>query len=99
MLASLALFLVEAGVIPVSGAFIVETETYTRLAGYSWKTNEHGLTIDSVTKFHLVSPNGTEIVVTEENEDLWFALKVCLNNGDRGRLTVDTYYREDLITT
>ena len=83
MLASLALFSVEAGVIPVSGAFFLETETYTRLAGYSWKTNEHGLTIDSVTKFHLVSPNGTEIVVTEENKDLWFALKVCLNDGDR----------------
>ena len=75
------------------------TETYTRLAGYSWKTNAHGLTIDTVTKFHLISPNGKEIVVTEENEDLWFALKVCLNDGDRGRLTVDTYYREGSITT
>ena len=61
---------------------IVETEAYMRVTGYSWKSNEYGLTMDSVTKFHLVSPNGTEIEVTEANEDLWFALKVCLNDGD-----------------
>jgi hypothetical protein len=44
-----------------------------------------------------VSPNGTQIVVTETDEDLWFALKACLNNSDGGRseLTVDSYYRED----
>jgi hypothetical protein len=73
-----------------------------RVAGYSWKSNEYGLTIDSVTEFHLVSPNGTEMVVTEANEDLWFALKVCLNDGGGGRgneLTVVSYYRGDSITT
>ncbi|KAF8463791.1 FAD-binding domain-containing protein [Russula ochroleuca] len=48
--------------------------------GYSWKSNEHGLTVDTVTEFHLVSPNGTEIVVTEADEDLWFALKGGFNN-------------------
>ncbi len=52
------------------------------VAGYSWKTNEYGLTVDSITEFHLVSPNGTQIVVTEADKDLWFALKVCLNDGD-----------------
>jgi hypothetical protein len=56
-----------------------------RVTGYSWKTNEYGLTVDTVTEFHLVSPNGTEIVVTKADEDLWFALKVCLNDGDGGR--------------
>ena len=64
-----------------------------RMTGYSWKTNEYGLTVDTVTEFHLVSPNGTEIVVTKADEDLWFALKVCLNDGDGGRrndLTVDS---------
>ena len=55
--------------------------------------------MDSVTQFNLVSPNGTEIVVTKANEDLWFALKVCLNDGDGGTLNVDTYYREDSIIT
>ena len=66
------------------------------VAGYSWKSNEYGLTVDSVTEFHLVSPNGTEMVVTEADEDLWFALKVCLNDSDGGRsndLNVDSYYR------
>jgi hypothetical protein len=53
-----------------------------RVAGYSWKTNEYGLTIDSVTEFHLVLPNGTQTVVTDADKDLWFALKVCLNDGD-----------------
>jgi hypothetical protein len=48
------------------------------MTGYSYKSNEHGLSVDTVTEFHLVSPNGTEIVVTEAEKDLWFALKVCL---------------------
>lgn len=46
--------------------------------GYSWKSNEYGLTVDTVTEFHIVSPNGTQMVVTETDRDLWFALKVCL---------------------
>jgi hypothetical protein len=53
-----------------------------RVPGYSWKTNEFGLTVDTVTEFHLVSPNGTQMVVTETDKDLWFALKVCLNICD-----------------
>ncbi|KAI0274508.1 hypothetical protein BGY98DRAFT_1115669 [Russula aff. rugulosa BPL654] len=48
--------------------------------GYSWKTNQYGLTVDTVTEFHLVSPNGTQMVVTETDKDLWFALKGGLNN-------------------
>lgn len=69
-----------------------------RLSGYSWKTNEYGLTIDTVTEFHLVSPNGTQIVVTETDEDLWFALKVCLNMGETKKgneITADLHHRED----
>ncbi|KAF8463790.1 hypothetical protein DFH94DRAFT_686682 [Russula ochroleuca] len=45
------------------------------VAGYSWKSNQYGLTVDTVAEFHIVSPNGTEIVVTKADEDLWFALK------------------------
>ncbi|KAH9988281.1 FAD-binding domain-containing protein [Russula compacta] len=48
--------------------------------GYSWKTNQYGLTIDSVTAFELVLPNGDVAVVTEKDEDLWFALKGGFNN-------------------
>jgi len=51
------------------------------VAGYSWKTNEYGLTVDTVTEFHLVSPNGTQMVVTESDKDLWFALKVWATEG------------------
>lgn len=47
-----------------------------RVPGYSWKTNQYGLTVDTVTEFHLVAPNGTQIVVTETDKDLWFALNV-----------------------
>jgi hypothetical protein len=72
-----------------------------RVPGYSWKTNEYGLTVDTVTEFHLVSPNGTQMVVTETDKDLWFALKVCLYMGDGkgNELTVGSHYREDLTTT
>lgn len=45
--------------------------------GYSWKTNQYGLTIDTVEAFNLVLPDGTFQVVTSLNEDLWFGLRVC----------------------
>ena len=102
VLASQALLWGEASVIPFSGPSIVGAEVYMRVTGYSWKSNEYGLTVDSVTGFHLVSPNGTEMVVTEADEDLWFALKVCLNDGDGGRnneLNINSYDREDSTTT
>ena len=59
----LALPLVEVSVAPLFGSFIVGTGIYMHATGYSWKTNQYGLTVDSVTEFHLVSPNGTQIVV------------------------------------
>jgi FAD/FMN-containing dehydrogenase len=69
---------------------------YPHVAGYSWKTNQYGLTIDTVTAFELVLPNGTLKRVTEKDEDLWFALRVgptvSLNNRNIG-LTVIS--RED----
>jgi hypothetical protein len=46
------------------------------MAGYSFKTNQYGLTIDTVTAFELVLPNGHVKKVTEEDDDLWFALRV-----------------------
>src|SRR5229473_6138158 len=84
VLVSLASLSVEASAVPLSGSLIAGTEACMHVAGYSWKTNEYGLTVDSITEFHLVSPNGTQIVVTEADKDLWFALKVCLNDGDEG---------------
>lgn len=45
--------------------------------GYSWKTNQYGLTIDSVVNFELVKPDGTILQVTKDTQpDLFFGLKV-----------------------
>jgi hypothetical protein len=56
------------------------------VTGYSWKTSQFGLTIDTVTEFELVLPSGQVKTVTEEDEDLWFGLKVCPNQGYDGRV-------------
>ncbi|EPS98357.1 hypothetical protein FOMPIDRAFT_83615 [Fomitopsis schrenkii] len=49
--------------------------------GYSFKTNQHGLTVDTVRGFDLVLPNGTATNVTEStNPDLFWALKGGFNN-------------------
>ncbi|KAF8260156.1 hypothetical protein EI94DRAFT_1790097 [Lactarius quietus] len=43
--------------------------------GYSWKTNQYGLAVDNVVAYELVLPNGRVTSVTEQDEDLWFALR------------------------
>ncbi|KAH7886192.1 hypothetical protein F5I97DRAFT_1229441 [Phlebopus sp. FC_14] len=48
--------------------------------GYSWHTNQYGLTVDTVEAFQLVLPNGTVTDVTASEEDLFFALKGGFNN-------------------
>ncbi|KAG9308233.1 FAD-binding domain-containing protein [Chiua virens] len=54
---------------------------FTLGGGYSWHTNQYGLTIDTVQAFELVTPNGTVVDVTEIlSPDLFFALKGGLNN-------------------
>ncbi|KAG8161219.1 hypothetical protein KVR01_009483 [Diaporthe batatas] len=53
---------------------------FTLGGGYSWKTNQHGLTSDTVVQFNLVLPNGTiSSASAENNPDLFFALKGGLN--------------------
>jgi FAD/FMN-containing dehydrogenase len=47
------------------------------VGGYSWKTNQFGLAVDNVVAFELVLPSGQVKVVTEKDQDLWFALRVC----------------------
>jgi FAD/FMN-containing dehydrogenase len=50
---------------------------FTLGGGYSWKTNQYGLTLDTVQAFELVLPNGNVTTVTEAaNADLFFGLKV-----------------------
>jgi hypothetical protein len=60
------------------------------LPGYSWKTNQFGLTVDTVTAFELVKPNGDIVTVTESSDpDLFFGLKVVWFTPDFLRLLTD----------
>ncbi|CAE7186855.1 unnamed protein product [Rhizoctonia solani] len=54
---------------------------FTLGGGYSWLSNQYGLTIDTVTAFEVVLPNGTITTATEtQNSDLFFGLKGGFNN-------------------
>jgi FAD/FMN-containing dehydrogenase len=51
-----------------------------QFAGYSWFSNQYGLTIDTVQAFEVVLPNGTIATVSDTAyPDLFFGLKVCLS--------------------
>ncbi|KAL1614040.1 hypothetical protein SLS56_012195 [Neofusicoccum ribis] len=52
---------------------------FTLGGGYSWKTNQHGLTCDTVKSFTVVLPNGTISRVDSSQPDHFFALKGGLN--------------------
>lgn len=46
-------------------------------AGYSWLTNQYGLTLDNIIGYELVLPDGEITSVTEASQpDLFFSLKV-----------------------
>ena len=65
---------------------------FTLGGGYSWISNQYGLTIDNVVSYELVLPNGTVTTVTSANPDLFFALKGGYNNfGIVTRFTLKTY--------
>ncbi|KAF8551796.1 FAD-binding domain-containing protein [Imleria badia] len=66
---------------------------FTLGGGYTWFTNQYGLTIDTVQAFELVMPNGTAINVTDTSSpDLFFALKGGQNNfGIVTRFTLKTF--------
>ncbi|QRV84353.1 FAD-binding domain protein [Ceratobasidium sp. AG-Ba] len=54
---------------------------FTLGGGYSWLSNQYGLTIDTVTEFEVVLPNGTITAASEGlNPDLFFGLKGGFNN-------------------
>ncbi|KAI0298412.1 hypothetical protein B0F90DRAFT_1862245 [Multifurca ochricompacta] len=70
---------------------------FTLGGGYSWKTNQYGLAVDTVTEFELVLPNGKVMVVTEKNKDLWFALKGGFNNyGIVTKITLKSHKQTDV---
>lgn len=60
--------------------------------GYSWLTNERGLTVDNIVSYQLVLPNGTVTTVDENVPDLFFALKGGYNNfGIVTKFTLKAY--------
>ncbi|KAF8263463.1 FAD-binding domain-containing protein [Lactarius quietus] len=77
-------FNIIAGRIPTVGI-----SGLTLGGGYSFMSNQYGLTIDNMAAYELVLPNGTVTDVTESNEDLWFALRGGGNNF--GIVTKFTY--------
>lgn len=66
---------------------------FTLGGGYSFLTNQYGLTLDTVTGFELVTPTGAILEVTQSSyPDLMFALKGGYNNfGIVTRFTLQTY--------
>ena len=47
--------------------------------GFSYKTNEYGLTVANVVSFEIVLPNGTVTSASRsENKDLFWTVRVCL---------------------
>ncbi|KAK7448813.1 hypothetical protein VKT23_013543 [Stygiomarasmius scandens] len=66
---------------------------FTLGGGYSWLTNQHGLTIDTLTSLELVKPDGSVVNVTESSDsELFWALKGGLNNyGIVTRFTLNTF--------
>ena len=59
------------------------TALYTEefLTGYSYKTDQYGLAMDSIVGFNLVLPNGTLAYVTQSTQPaLFFGLKGGFNN-------------------
>ncbi|KAF9225427.1 FAD-binding domain-containing protein [Gyrodon lividus] len=61
--------------------------------GYSYLTNQYGLTIDTVEAYELVSPDGTVRNVTEKSDlELFFGLRGGFNNfGIVTRFTLRTF--------
>ncbi|TRM63422.1 hypothetical protein BD626DRAFT_494316 [Schizophyllum amplum] len=61
--------------------------------GYSWKTNQYGLTVDTIVAIELVKPTGEVVTVSEDSDpDLFWALKGGFNNyGIVTRFTLKTH--------
>jgi hypothetical protein len=76
-LALVVSYSVEVGHWRVSASLYTDTSP----TGYSYKTNQYGLAIDTIVGYNLVLPNGTVTCVTESTHpDLLFGLKGGFNN-------------------
>ncbi|KAG1839889.1 FAD-binding domain-containing protein [Suillus subalutaceus] len=55
--------------------------------GYSYLTNQYGMSIDSVVAYELVMPNGTVAEITDStNPDLFFALRVSFQRSNHSQV-------------
>ncbi|KAJ7734461.1 FAD-binding domain-containing protein [Mycena metata] len=68
---------------------------FTLGGGYNWLTNQIGLTLDTVSAFELVKPNGQIVTVTAtSNPDIFFGLRGGFNNfGIVTKFTLKTFKR------
>ncbi|KAH9925023.1 FAD-binding domain-containing protein [Epithele typhae] len=66
---------------------------FTLGGGFSWKTNQFGLTVDNLSGYELVLANGSVLSVTAESyPDLFFGLKGGYNNfGIVTRFVLNTH--------
>ncbi|KAJ7581441.1 FAD dependent oxidoreductase [Mycena floridula] len=66
---------------------------FTLGGGYSFKTNQYGLTVDTIVAYELVKPNGKVVTVTLKSDpELFFGLKGGFNNfGIVTRFTLKTH--------
>jgi FAD/FMN-containing dehydrogenase len=76
-LALVASYSVEVGLWRFSALLYIDASP----TGYSYKTNQYGLALDTIVGFNLVLPDGTVVYVTQStNPDLFFGLKGGFNN-------------------
>jgi hypothetical protein len=76
-LALVASYSAEVGLWKVSALLYIDASP----TGYSYKTNQYGLAIDTIVGYNLVLPNGTVACVTQSTyPDLFFGLKGGFNN-------------------
>ncbi|KAG6853955.1 hypothetical protein C0991_012101 [Blastosporella zonata] len=60
--------------------------------GYSWLSNQYGLTIDTIVAYELVKPNGDIVTVTQTDPGLFSSLKGGMSNfGIVTRFTFKTF--------
>ncbi|KZO98683.1 Glucooligosaccharide oxidase [Calocera viscosa TUFC12733] len=72
---------------------------FTLGGGYSWKTNQFGLTIDNMVSYELVLPNGTIVYPSATSyPDLFWALKGAgqVNFGIVTTFTMNAYPQTDV---
>ena len=66
------------------------------LLGYSYLSNQYGLTVDNVAGYELVLPNGTVTYVTSKDNDLWFGLRVSNRQAQYRFVSLNIFnFRED----